>query len=249
MAELSWSPRSGRIFVYGLALFAALAIGTDSPAGTPTLDEARPSFRCSDGLGAVQRMICGDSELRAYDRAMALAFARVRRSGSVGAAEQRGWLDRRNACPDRECVLAAYHDWFEDFDRWARLGRPLERRGPPPEDGSELMLATLQSPEGRVDSLGHSGALTIRSVGGGWYLFRATATYTYDPNDGRGTNVSTSDAHGMVRIVGGSGRYVEDASGEGCRLAFTRLPRSAWQLVEEGGCSGLGSSLTGIYRR
>jgi hypothetical protein len=213
------------------------------------MDEASPSFRCGAGLGPIPRMICGDSELRAYDRAMALAISTRRRSGSPGAADQRRWLDNRNACPDRVCVLDDYHDWFDDLDRWRGLGRPLARRGPPPKDGSDLMLATLQSPTNRVDSLGHSGALTIRPVGGGWYLFRATATYAYDPHDGRGANVSTSDAHGLVRIAGGTGRYVENAaSKERCRIAFTRLPRGAWKLVEEGPCSGLGSSLTGIYR-
>jgi hypothetical protein len=231
---------------------AALAAGTTIAAAAPaSLDEARPSFRCGAGLNPVERMICGDSELRAYDRAMALAFASRRRTGSPTATEQRRWLDERNACRDRNCVHDAYREWFGDFDRWKGFGRPLARRGPPPPDGSDLMLADLQSPVKRVDSLGHSGALAIRPVGGGWFLFRATATYTYDPHDGRGANISTSDAHGVVRIAGGTGRHAEaPVAGEQhpCRIAFTRLPRGAWKLVEEGICSGLGSSLTGIYR-
>ena len=196
-------------------------------AAPAPIEVERPSFRCVAGLGPVPRMICGDSELRAYDRAMALAFSSRRRTGSPGAAEQRRWLDERNACRDRGCVLDAYHGWFEDFDRWKGFGRSLTRRGPPPQDGSNLMLATLQSPINRVDSLGHWGALTIRAVGGGWYLFRATATYSYDPHDGRGANISTSDAHGVVRIAGGTGSYVENAaSAEKCRIAFTRLMAS-----------------------
>lgn len=246
MAEHSWFPAGRGV---RLSLVAALAAGAAVATAAPApLDEARPSFRCGAGVNPVERMICGDSELRAYDRAMALAFAR--RTGSPGAAQQRRWLDERNACRDRRCVVGAYREWFDDFGRWKGLGRPLARRGPPPADGSDLMLATLQAPADRVDSLGHSGALTIRPVGGGWYLFRATASYSYDPHDGRGANVSTSDAHGLVRIAGGAGRFIQDpASADSCTLAFTSLARGAWKLVEKGGCSGLGSSLTGLYRR
>ena len=120
----------------------------------------------------------------------------------------------------------------------------------PQGDGSDLMLGTLQSPRGRVRRLGDSGELHIRPLGRDWYLFQANANHAYDPRDGLGANVSTSEASGVVHLENGNGIFVEDpATAESCAIRFTRLPRGAWRLIEVGTCSGLGSSLTGIYRR
>ena len=238
----------GRTFGLFAALLAGVAVGDGAIAAPAPLDEARPGFRCGAGLSQVERMICGDAELRANDRAMAMAYS-ARRGRAPSIADQRRWLAGRNACGDRACLLSAYRDWFGKFEGWGQLGRPLERKGAPPADGTDLMLETLQSPSNRIDSLGHSGSLTIRHVGGGWHLFRADAAFAYDPRDGLGSNVSTSEAHGLVRIVAGKGRYSEEpASQAGCAIAFTRLPRGGWRLTENGSCSGLGSSLSGNYR-
>lgn len=247
MANMERAPAargSGRTLGLVAALVVGAALGQAGIAAPAPLDEARPSFRCGAGLNPVERMICGDAELRAYDRAMALAYA-ARGGRAPSAADQRVWLTKRNGCTDRDCVFSAYRDWFGNFEGWGQLGRPLKRRGAPP-DGSDLMLASLQSPSNRVDSKGHSASLSIRHVGGGWHLFRADAAYTYDPHDGRGSNLSTSEAHGVVRIAAGKGSYA--ASEDRCAVAFTRVARGGWRLAENGSCSGLGSSLSGIYR-
>ena len=91
----------------------------------------------------------------------------------------------------------------------------------------------------------------IKPLGEDWYLFEATATHVYDPRDGLGANASTSEARGLVRIVGGKGSFISDPEDpNSCRIDFAQLARGAWKLVEkDGSCSGIGSSLTGTYRK
>src|SRR5688500_12266175 len=97
----------GGTFGLVAALLAGVTFGGAALAAPSSLDEARPSFRCGAGLNHVERLICGDAELRAYDRAMGLAYsARRGRAPSIG--DQRRWLTSRNACGDRGCLLSAY---------------------------------------------------------------------------------------------------------------------------------------------
>lgn len=232
-----------------MTMMAALALLIPVNGQAPT----GPSFRCDGALTPTERLICGDAELSAYDRAVAFAWSHKWRPQYPEWASQAAWLRLRDECgAERQCVLETYRGWirglsFLDSDR---AGEALMRAGDAPSDGSDPMLGTLQSPTGEVKPLGDSGGLFIHPLGGDWYLFAAQASHFYDPHDGLGANVSTSEAGGgLIHLVRGSARYDEDPSAEiACRLDFTRLPEGGWRLDEDEGCSGLGSTLSGIYR-
>jgi hypothetical protein len=108
------------------------------------------------------------------------------------------------------------------------------------------MLGTLQSPTGKVKPLGDIGSLYIKSLGGNWFAFSAFAVHLYDPHDGRGANESDSSAAGVVKLASGKGTWT-DGNDDGCEVQFRRVSRRAWELLENGRCSGIGSSLDGVY--
>lgn len=233
----------------GMALLAPVS-ASKPDGGSPTPSHA-PSFRCADRLSQTEKLICGDPELSAYDRAVTYAYSKKWRLGEFDvASNQRDWLRYRNRCGgERSCVLRAYKEWIRDAS-----GTPfkpsLRRVAGPPEDIGDLLLGTLHSPSGKVTPLGDSGDLSMRALGGDWYLFVASALHFYDPQDGRGANSSDSGAQGLVHLTNGRGTFVEDPSDKySCALEITKLPKGAWKLVEEGVCSGVGSSLTGIYAK
>lgn len=235
------------------AWLLALAI----PGAAPVVDSAQPpavagpSFRCSGQLSPTEALICRDAELRAYDRAVAFVHDRKVHLTYRGRESQRAWMMERDRCGDnRACVLEAYRDWIGGLSIARHAGSSLNRIAGPPATGEDLMLGTLQSPTGKVKSRGHSGYLFIKPLGASWYLFQATATFFYGSSDGRGANLSTSEAAGLVRISRGSGTFTDERdSSRACSIQFTSLQGGRWKLIETGGCSGLGSSLTGIYGR
>jgi uncharacterized protein YecT (DUF1311 family) len=232
-------------------LIALLPIAVASGQASGSMQNATgPSFRCAGPLTPTESLICGDAELSAYDRAMAIARTRPRRAPMSNSEDQRAWLHQRDACGrQRSCVRASYQDILNELAPFS-AGPSLRRTAMVRPDGSDLMLGALQSPTGRVRRLGDDAQLQIQSLGGMWYLFEATATHLYDPHDGRGANVSDSEAVGVIHVVNGSGTLAEDsAEPAGCSVRFTRLRRGAWRLVETGSCSGLGSTLSGIYGR
>src|SRR5256885_12360 len=65
-----------------------------------------PSFACARAANTVERMICGDAELSALDRGIAIFYAAARRAPRHGRAlrEQREWLATRDACTARACL-------------------------------------------------------------------------------------------------------------------------------------------------
>ena len=237
----------GRLALLVALLGASAAIGQASGSTQGATD---PSFRCAGTLTPTESLICGDAELSAYDRAMVIARTRTRRARTSNSEGQRAWLHQRDACGrQRSCVLTSYQDRLNELTPFP-AGPSLRRTAMFRPDGSDLMLGSLQSPTGRVRRLGDDAQLQIQPLGGEWYLFQATAAHLYDPHDGLGANVSDSEAVGVIHLDHGSGRFVEDpAEGEGCSIRFTRLRPGAWRLVETGSCSGLGSSLSGIYGR
>ena len=246
---MRWRGENVRCVALLIALLSILP--ANGPAFGRVQRASGPSFSCAGRLSPTEALICGDSELGAYDRAIALTRVHRRHSSASNIADRLGWLRRRNACgQQRGCVLDAYKDRLGDLDAQILVGPSLRRIGIPPPDGSDLMLGTLQSPRGRVRRLSDSAALHIRALGGDWYLFQANAGHVYDPGDRMGASLSTSEASGLVHLQDGNGVFVEDpAIPDSCAVRFTRLPRGAWRLVEIGTCSGLGSSLTGIYGR
>jgi len=230
----------------GAIALVAPASGFKPAGGSPTASHA-PSFRCEADLSQTEQLICSDAELSAYDRGVAYAFSRSWRllEGRV-ASNQRDWLRRRDRCGTRrDCVLQAYKDWVQD-STGASLGTELRRVAGSSDDSGDYFLETFQSPPGEVTQLSDSGQLSMKALGDDWYFFAARALYIYDPHDGRGSNVSDSGAQGLVYLTNGRGTFVDEYS---CALKITKLPKGAWKLVEQGGCSGVGSSLTGIYAK
>ena len=237
----------GRLAFLGALLTTSAAIG-QAPGSMQSA--TGPSVRCAGSLTPMESLICGDAELSAYDRAMVIARMGPRRARTSNSEGQRAWLQQRDACGrQRSCVRASYQDRLKELAPFP-TGPSLRRTAMFRPDGSDTMLGALQSPTGRVRRLGDSARLQIQPLGGEWYLFEATAAHLYDPHDGRGANVSDSEAVGVIHLANGTGTFVEDPStSESCSIRFTRLRRGAWRLVETGSCSGLGSTLSGIYGR
>jgi hypothetical protein len=230
-------------------LIALLPIAAASGQASGSAQSATgPSFHCAGSLTSTESLICGDAELSAYDRAMAIVRRRPRQAPMPNSEDQRAWLHQRDACGrQRSCVLDSYRDRLDEVAPFP--ARPsLRRTAMFRPDGSDLMLGTLQSPTGRVRRLGDTGELHIQPLGGEWYLFQAMAAHLYDPHDGLGANVSDSEAVGVIHLDNDRGTFVQDAE-RGCTIGLTRLRRGAWRLVEVGSCSGLGSTLSGIYGR
>ena len=212
---------------------------------------AAPSFPCVGRLTRTETLICGDAELSAYDRAMALAYAHELRPTDWSLAKQRDWIAKRNRCAvDRACVLDAYRGWIASLDPFGDDNLPKLTRKDTPPNGDDLMLGMLQSPTGRVTPTGDIADLIMQPVGGGWYLFVVTSQHFYDPHDGRGANFSDAEQVGVVRLANGKARW-RDADAynpEPCSIDFTRLPKGGWMLQENGTCGGIGAMVDGVYR-
>ncbi|MDP8912649.1 MAG: hypothetical protein M3N39_03620 [Pseudomonadota bacterium] len=240
----------GLITMLGAIALVAPVSASKPTGGRPTASHA-PSFRCVDSLSQTEKLICSDAELSAYDRAVTYAYLNKWRLDEFDvASNQRNWLRYRDRCGGKKsCLLRAYKEWIRDASS-TPFGTQLRRVAGPPKDIGDLLLGSLQSPTGAVTPLRDSGDLSIKELGGEWYLFVASAIHFYDPHDGRGENFSDSGAQGLVHLTNGRGTFVDDPSMKyPCVLEITKLPKGAWKLVEEGVCSGVGSSLTGIYAK
>jgi len=210
---------------------------------------SRPSFSCSGQLSATERTICSDGELSAYDRAMAWAHARGWQPMETSGRGQSNWLMHRNDCSgDRRCILTAYQDWIGALTLEGAPAANYLRYVPINHRSGTFRSRPQQSPL-RIDrQLGDWGELFIQPIGNRWYLFRALVTHNYDPLDGRGPNVSTGDATGLVQLSKGNGEWVSDLESPGsCRIRLNNSQENEWRIEERGVCSGVGATLTGIY--
>lgn len=182
------------------------------------LAPAGPSFRCDGAVSATEKLICGDAELSAYDRAMAFAWSHKWRPKDVPWASQTAWLKRRNDCGGvRQCVFDAYQAWINGLDSLDDnvVGASLTRVG----DGPNAY-----------------GDLRVQALGDDWYIVSAQAAH-FPEGD-------TSDLGAeIIHLVNGTATEAE------CSVTFQRLSGGGWRLKEyDASCSGLGSTLTGIYR-
>lgn len=80
---------------------------------------AHPSFDCAKASTHVERLICADSELADKDRQVSATYKtwiqRVKKGEMIDpideiVADQKAWLQRRNACTTAACVSEAYDD-------------------------------------------------------------------------------------------------------------------------------------------
>lgn len=80
-----------------------------------TAASAHPSFSCGNARTRGEIAICGDPELAALDRRMAIEYGRA---AALAAPDQRALLREtahrfyayRDRCPDAQCIAAAYND-------------------------------------------------------------------------------------------------------------------------------------------
>jgi hypothetical protein len=96
---------------------------TPPPVARPVRVGANPSFDCARATRNVERMICGDGELAAADRALSAAVARAGRFSILRddlRSGGRAFLARRDRCPDRDCVLDEYSRWTTDVQGMAK---------------------------------------------------------------------------------------------------------------------------------
>ncbi|MGI8931192.1 MAG: hypothetical protein ACR2FK_02260 [Sphingomicrobium sp.] len=81
---------------------------------------AVPSFDCANAWRDAERMICGDPQLAALDRAMAASYFRALKAADAARAallQQSGgeFIRYRNRCSDEGCIAGAYQDRIDEI--------------------------------------------------------------------------------------------------------------------------------------
>lgn len=213
------------IFKFLAAAAAAIAFGGAADVALAQGGAAAgPSFDCARASTAVERMICGDAELRALDLGVARFYASGMRNSRPARAvrEQREWLAMRDQCDAQACLRQAMME---------RLSRLSEVVGPD--------LPAYSSADADAE-------LVIADLGGGWYAFGATGYY-------HGPTINSASASGAVRLQGDRGQ-IAGASEFDCAFTLTRLPNDRWRLTarpasEDQACGGMNATVEGTYRR
>jgi hypothetical protein len=180
-----------------------------------------PGFRCTGPINATERLICEDAELAAFDRAVTLLFRGALPFRGPGAAGQRLFLRKRNACgADRGCVLSAYRGWLDDYG-WGIL-YSIDHR---------YYTRGLEAP----------AVLHVLPLGNDWYLFSSGASNSYTS-----ATRPASYAGGVIRLSDGTGRFVERRRTTLCAMDLSRRSERDWRIRDNGGCGVL--PMTGTYR-
>ncbi|HEX5182845.1 MAG TPA: hypothetical protein VFW19_06800 [Allosphingosinicella sp.] len=205
----------------GLAILPALLLCSAAGAPHAKPQKLGPSFDCARAAGAIETMICSSEELSAYDRALGIAFAHAEDRAET-ARKQRAWLNEDRArCGDADCLAGAYADRLDDLAQF-----------PASDWGTEYVSRSAQ------------GTLQIAPIGGGWYMFAASATWEYAHH----TTTNFGDAAGVIRPVAGRAEFHRD-----CDLTFERLSGDRWRIRDVGAddnrCGGVNVNMTGIYVR
>ena len=214
---------------------------------SPDMPESGPSFPCIGRLNDTERAICTDSVLSAHDRAMAWAYSHRWLPVESNGRGQTNWLAQRNNCAgQKSCILSAYHSWISALDSARAPAANFLREGP----GHSGQPDSKPLSAGLTATSNNRAELFVVPMGSDWFMFSVLATHIHDPNDGRGPNVSTGEATGLVRLSRGTEIWVSDpVSQEGCTVSLTRLLPDRWQIKENGACSGTGTTLNGTYRK
>ncbi|MBV9882661.1 MAG: hypothetical protein JO276_06595 [Sphingomonadaceae bacterium] len=181
-------------------LIASTAAAAASPVAAQGAAAPSPSFDCARASTAVERMICGDAELAALDRGIAIFYASGRRNARPGRAvrEQAEWLTSRNGCDSRACLRQTMIERLWDLSE--EVGRDLPSYANEDAD-AELVVADL---------------------GGGWYAFGAVGYW-------RGPTINSASAAGAVHLNGNRGAVASADEAE-CTFTLIRLPRDRWRI-------------------
>jgi uncharacterized protein YecT (DUF1311 family) len=90
----------------------------------PSQAVASPSFDCAKAATNVERMICADPSLGDKDRKVSVTYQtwiqRVKSGDMIDpideiVADQKAWVQRRNACETAACVSKAYDERIEEL--------------------------------------------------------------------------------------------------------------------------------------
>ncbi len=128
---------------------------------------AQPSFDCSGALTPTERLICTFAPLGALDSEMAALFGRVTTALTPDqreriVAEQRAWLERRNACGlDRGCLIGAYRERVAVLQGILRRIEAAEAPPEPPEPPAAAGVAVRVGPDGMIEKPRGDGAVDL----------------------------------------------------------------------------------------
>jgi uncharacterized protein len=185
------------------------------------LAASAPSFDCAKAKTSVEKMICGDEGLARSDQAVAMLYRFAPRKAQMFPHDQREWLEMRDRCTDRACLIDAYEERIWDLVVQARSGvKSYGRRG-------------------------DVGTLSVVSLGGGWFAFSAIGL-SKSANDTEASGVFKL-VNGKAQrspSEGGSlcGWRIQ-------RLPRDRWKLEEWPGKGVIGCGGLDATVSGIYSR
>jgi uncharacterized protein len=103
-------------------------LGALSAAAALTLSQsamAAPSLNCDAPKGRVERKICRNSELKQLHNTMMVAYVsterRIRPRSDVAflTLDQARWVERRNSCWLKRCIVAAHNQRTETLRSYA----------------------------------------------------------------------------------------------------------------------------------
>ena len=181
-----------------------------------------PSFNCSKAMTRVEKLICADPELAAMDAVVGLAY-RGRRTAQE-RKEQREWLQERDKCSDRACLLGSYEERM-------------------------MLYFPNKSPGVRhYRSENNDGHLSLLPTTSGWYAFNVVGQWR-TPGD----SVNIAMAGGAFRLdkAGKASRRPADETDCGWRVE--KLPGDwwlvrAWPGSENMACGGHNATIDGVYK-
>jgi hypothetical protein len=188
-----------------------------------------PSFTCEPTNSLTEAAICGDPELAAYDRAMALAYHRMK---PAARATQRAWLAERNRCANAKNVRICLRQSYTD--------RLLIDGG---------IFGTRENPENAVvptflrGKENGPGGLALLDVGGGKFVYHLWATffsYAYDPDH---PQEISGDTFGVIKMSGEVGREV---AAHQCEFTIKRHD-NGWVISDAAPCLGANNNPDGMY--
>lgn len=90
------------------------------------------SFDCRRASATVEKLICGDMQLSEDDGNLDFAYSQLLRHSAPSAhpairAKQRAWLQQRNDCKDRSCLISLYEvrqtAIWRELNYWNRMLR------------------------------------------------------------------------------------------------------------------------------